>query len=89
MHGNAPVPLQDSLSQLQILLIELQYTIADVAYEVSFADKLEENDFLPLREHALIVDIAANNLILSARAALSRELHVNKNPVDNFKKFRK
>jgi hypothetical protein len=74
IQGGAPVPLQDSLNKLQLLIIELEYAVADVVYEANNLQQSSDDDLWFLQQHAYLVNISAQNLVISARAALSRDL---------------
>lgn len=62
--------LQDSLVKLQLLMIDLQYTVADVVSEVDDVPAKSDIDILLLQHNARLVSLATDNLIGSAQAAL-------------------
>jgi hypothetical protein len=66
--------LQETLNKLELLLIELNFTAADVAQEVNMLEKVPVEDSSFLQHQIHLVDIATHNLITSAHATLRRNL---------------
>jgi hypothetical protein len=68
------VPLQDSLKKLQLLLIDLEYAVADVAYEANKLPTIPGDDPSLMRRHVYLINVATDNMITAARATTLRDL---------------